>query len=54
MANFIDGAEMTHAQWVRAMRHLEDEGNREYCGRPLVRIGDVLVTAETAADLEVA
>lgn len=54
MSTFIDGKELSATEFLRYMRSEEAAGNREYRGQPLVRIGDVLVTAETAAELEIA
>lgn len=53
MSTFLDGAEMTATQFLRFMRNLEAEGNREYDRYAgLVRIGDAYVTPETAREIE--
>jgi hypothetical protein len=51
MATFLDGKELTRAEFIAFMRSEEAAGNREYQGKPLVRVGDVLMTQETAAEI---
>lgn len=51
MSTYLDGRELTATEFLALMRSEELAGNREYRGKPLVRIGDVLMTAETAAEI---